>query len=631
MDAGAFLATTLTGLASAASMFLIASGLTLIFGVTRVVNFAHGSFYMLGAYAALSLFGLFEPALGRGGAFWLAVPIAAVLTGIGGVVLEMALLRRIYTAPHALQILATFGVILIVQDAVILAWGYSDHLGPRVPGLTVPLRLMGQRFPLYDLFLIGFASVVFVALWMALNRTRWGTIIRAVTADREMAGILGANHKRLFSAMFFIGCCLAGLAGAVQIPREPANIFMDSHAILGAFVTTVIGGLGSLGGAAIAAVLLGLLQAFGILLFPKITLVLVFLVMAVVLMIRPSGLLGRPDTAVTHELTAGPPQRRMPPALLRALSASGLLLLVLPMLVDSYVIGLFTEVLVFALFALSLNMIMGTGGLMSFGHAAYFGLGAYGAGLAVTHLGARMELAMLVGPIVAGLCAAGFGWFIVRRAGVYLAMLTLAVAQIVWSVSFQWNELTGGDNGVLGLWPAGWARAPSVYYYLTLALTAAAIALIIRALYAPFGYTLRAGRDSPLRAEAIGIDVRRHQWLAFTLSGIGAGLAGSIYTFAKGGLDPSVFGMTTSLDGLVMVLIGGIQSITGPLLGSVVYNLLKAYVMPLTDYWRTILGCVIIALVLAFPRGIAGFVAARWPAARPSLKDLQPSAGHVAD
>ncbi len=607
MDLSFVVVQFLTGLASASNLFLIACGLTIIFGVTRIVNFAHGSFYMLGAYMAYTLVGPLMSALGGVVGFWGAVLLAACAVGLVGVAMEVLLLRRIYRAHELFQLLATFGVVLVMQDLVVVIWGPEELLGPRAPGISGSIEIMGQRFPEYEAVMILAGPAVLGLLWLLFHRTRWGTLVRAATQDREMVGALGVNQGLLFTGVLFLGAFLAGLAGALQLPREPANPFMDFNIIAEAFVVTVIGGMGNVLGAFLAAFIIAELQAFGILIFPKITLVLIFLVMAVVLVIRPWGLLGKPEAPSGHGFATDRP--------LRPLSGKGQLaialllagLLALPLVVDDYGLNLAIEVLVFALFAFSLNFIMGNGGMVSFGHAAYFGLGAYGAALTVKHLGAPMELAILAAPVAAAAGGLLFGWFVVRLSGVYLAMLTLAFAQIVWSIAFQWWEVTGGDNGLIGIWPSSWASGRLVYYYLTLIICGAAIAVLWRAVFAPFGYTLRAGRDSPLRTDAIGIDLRRHQWLGFAFAGTAAGIAGGVFVFSKGNVDPGVLSIPTSVDGLVMVLLGGIQTLTGPLLGGAVFPLLEAYVMPLTDYWRAILGGVIIALVLAFPTGIVGF------------------------
>jgi branched-chain amino acid transport system permease protein len=286
----ALLLQALSGLASASSLFLVASGLTVIFGVSRIVNFAHGSFYMLGAYLAWTL----VTALPRGHlGFWSGVLGAAVLAGLVGAVLEVALLRRIYRSPELFQLLATFGVVLVVQDLALLVWGPADLLGPRAPGLRGSAEVFGLRFPRYELFLIAVGPAVLGLLWLLFNRTRWGLLVRAATEDREITGALGIDQRHLFTGVFFLGSLLAGLGGALQLPRESVNLHMDLSAGVEAFVVVVVGGLGSLPGAFLAALLIGELHAFGILAFPRITLVLVFAVMAVVLVLRPQGLFGR--------------------------------------------------------------------------------------------------------------------------------------------------------------------------------------------------------------------------------------------------------------------------------------------------------------------------------------------------
>ena len=191
----------LAGLASASSLFLVASGLSIIFGVSRVVNFAHGSFYMLGAYVAFSLIQAFG-----GGAlgFWGAVGLAAVAVGLIGVVVETLLLRRLYRSPELFQLVATFGVVLVVQDLALAVWGPDDLLGPRPPGLAGAVTILGHRVPEYDLALIVIGPAVLVLLWLLLNRTRWGILVRAATQDPEMAGALGINQKWLLTGVFFL-------------------------------------------------------------------------------------------------------------------------------------------------------------------------------------------------------------------------------------------------------------------------------------------------------------------------------------------------------------------------------------------------------------------------------------------
>ncbi len=597
------LAQSLSGLATASSLFLVASGLTVIFGVTRIVNFAHGSLYMLGAYLAWTLVG----ALPRGHlGFWGGVLLAVLIVGVIGVLIEVLLLRRIYKSPELFQLLATFGVVLIVQDVALWIWGPQDLLGPRAPGLRGAVDIFGARFPLYDLFLICVGPVVLGLLWLLFHRTRWGTRVRAATADREMVGALGVNQRLLFTTVFFLGAALAGLGGALQLPRESVNLQMDLAIIAEAFVVVVIGGLGSLPGAFLAALLIGQMQAFGILIFPKITLVLVFLVMAVVLILRPYGLLGRPP-ATAHAAPAIEPPYGPPSRALRVIGLVGLAAaLVVPPLMGEFALIVFTEIAIMVLFAASLHFIMGPGGMVSFGHAAYFGMGAYGAALLTAHFAAPMEAGLLAAPLVAGLAGAVFGFFCVRLSGVYAAMLTLAFAQIAWSTAFQWIELTGGDNGILGVWPSDWAAPKLTFYYLALGLCVGATLLLRRSIFSPFGMAMRAQRDSPLRAEAIGLDGFRIRWVAFILAAVAAGIAGGLFAYAKGSVFPSVMAIPRSVDALVMVLLGGVQTVSGPIIGALAFTWAHEQLMRAFEMWRLLLGLLIVALVLFFPQGLAG-------------------------
>ncbi|MGP0091897.1 MAG: ABC transporter permease [Xanthobacteraceae bacterium] len=594
----------LTGLASASSLFLVASGLSIIFGVTRIVNFAHGAFYMIGAYIAYTLTQRFAGAVG----FWGGLVAAALATALLGTLLEMVLLRRIYRAPELFQLLATFGVTLVVEDLVLLIWGPEDLVGPRAPGFRGAVDILGLAVPAYDLLLVGLGPAVLGVLWLIFYRTRWGVLVRAATQDRDMVAALGVNQKWLFTSVFALGVFLAGFGGALQIPRDAASHAMDLSIIVEVFVVVVIGGLGNVLGAFIAAVIVSELNAFGILIFPKISLVLVFLVMACVLVVRPFGLLGRPEGPVRQ--TVGLSIRPWRPMTTReriAVAAIVAVAAALPLCAGKYALTVGAEILIFTLFAASLQFLMTVGGLASFGHAAYFGLGAYGAAFLAKGAGLPMELALLLGPLLGLGGAIVCGWFCVRLSGVYFAMLTLAFAQIAWSIAVQWIEVTGGDNGILGVWPSAWAANPTGFYYLTLAVAVLAIAALRVLVFAPFGYGLRATRDSVLRAEAIGIDRKTTQWIAFAIAGTFAAFAGALLAFLKGSVFPENLAISNSVDGLVMVLLGGIETVSGAIVGAVVYKTLAIWLMSQTDYSKLVLGLIIVGLVVAFPKGIVGF------------------------
>ena len=617
MDYSGFVVQLLNGLAGASSLFLVAAGLSLIFGVTRIVNFAHGSFFMVGIYIAYSFVTRWGASLG----FWPALLLAALAVGVLGALVEMLLLRRIYKAPELFQLLATFALVLVIKDAVLWFWGPEELLGPRAPGLAGSVPILGRNFPAYDLFLIVVGPTVLGMLTLLLTRTRWGTLVRAATQDRDMVSALGVNQAWLFTAVFALGALLAGLGGALQLPREPANMEMDLNTIGAAFVVVVVGGMGSIPGAYAAALLiaeikaiciwLGVVDLFGISIsFSKLTLVVEFLVRAAVLVMRPWGLMGKPQATSRHSGMVEAPLRH--PG--RWFKVGGWLfvaaLVGLPWLtLDSpYLTVLAIDLMIAALFAASLHFIMGPAGMHSFGHAAYFGLGAYAAALLVRSAGIPMELALLLAPLAAGAGALLYGWFCVRLSGVYLAMLTLAFAQITWAICYQWDGFTGGSNGLTGVWPAPWLSDKRTYYYLTLALVTGGVLLLRRVLFSPFGYALRASRDSVLRSDAIGIDVKHMQWAAFVIAGLVAGLGGALFAFSKGSISPESLHVGKSVDGLVMVLLGGLQTLSGPVVGAVTFTWLHDTVARSTDYWRAMLGGIILILVLLFPQGIAGFI-----------------------
>jgi branched-chain amino acid transport system permease protein len=419
---------------------------------------------------------------------------------------------------------------------------------------------------------------------------------------------------------------LAALGGALQIPRDAVHHAMDLRIIVDVFVVVVIGGLGSVVGAFVAAVLVSELNAFGILIFPKISIILVFLVMAVVLIVRPWGLLGKPEAPArrTPGLTVNP-WRPLTSSGRIAVTVALLLAASLPLVAGNYALTVGAEIAIFAIFAASLHFLMSVGGLASFGHAAYFGLGAYGVAFIAKLAGLPMIAALLLGPLLGLLGAVVFGFFAVQLSGVYFAMLTLALSQIVWSVAFQWVGLTGGDNGILGVWPERWAAGPAQFYWLSLAVAALVVAALRIATFSPFGFALRASRDSPLRGEAIGIYGKRIQWTAFVIAGTVAGIGGALFAYLKGSVFPDVLGIPLSVDALVMVLLGGVETVSGAVVGAIVYKALSIWLVSQTDWSKLVLGGFIVLIVVAFPKGIVGTIGSIWHRRPSSAKSALPA------
>jgi branched-chain amino acid transport system permease protein len=598
-----FVAQILTGLANASSLFLVACGLSLIFGVTRIVNFAHGSLYMIGAYIGYTLMQVLPGAFG----FWGAIVLAAIAVGIVGVLVEMLVLRPVYRAPELFQLVATFGVILVIQDLALIIWGPEDLLGPRAPGLRGVYRIMGEPIPKYDIVLLVITPFIALALWWLMTKTRLGVLVRAATQDREMVSALGVNQAWLFTGVFGLGAALAGLGGALQLPKGGADLLMDFTILTPVFVVVVIGGMGSLPGAYLAAIIISVLNVFGVTYLPQSTLVLMFIVMIVVLMIRPYGLFGREEVAGEHG-QVGEPDRPVKPASnrTRMIVVAGLALLALmPLFSSTYTLVLIIDVLIFCLFAASLHFLLGTGGLVSFGHAAYYGGGAYVAALLITHANTPMELAFLLAPLGAGLAALAIGWVCLRLTGVYFAMLTLAFAQLIWSLVFQWGEVTGGDDGLVNIWPAEWLKDTTVYFYFTLICAVSGIVILRHIIHSPLGYALRAARDSQRRAEAMGINTQKVRLIAFGFAGLMGGLAGALFVFSKGSVFPNELEIARSFDALIVVFLGGVKTIAGGVVGAGAFKAIEESLLRF-EYWRLLMGLLIIFIVIAAPHGIVG-------------------------
>jgi branched-chain amino acid transport system permease protein len=303
----------------------------------------------------------------------------------------------------------------------------------------------------------------------------------------------------------------------------------------------------------------------------------------------------------------------------RVLGAILIVLAVAPLVLPPFFLQLLTEIAIVGLFATAFNLLMGFGGMVSFGHAAYFALGAYAAALLVKKAGVPMLLALPVAPLVAGAGALLFGFFIVRLTHTYFAMLSLAFAQIVFTVIFKWKSLTGGDDGLLDVWPPAFLKSPATYYYFTLAVVGLCLSALHAIISSPFGYALRAVRESPRRARFIGVDVRRHQLVAFGLSGLFSGVAGALFAFYNGSVFPDFAYFPKSFEPLVVALLGGVHSFFGPLAGALGFKILEWLISRQWPvYWPLFLGGIVVLVIVVLPQGFVGLVSARRWRTRPT-------------
>ena len=286
----------LDGAVFAAWLFIISVGLTLIYGVMRILNIAHGSLYALGAYAAASLIGLYfgqgyPPILS-----FLLLPLAAVAVGlVAGLLIERGVLRLMYGRDEVVMLLVTYAIFLILEDVIKLIWGVSPYYAFQPYGLFGNVVILGLPYPVYDLATIALAVLIGAAVWLALHRTHAGKLLVAVIHDREMSTAMGVNVTALFTATFVIGAMLAALGGAVSAPKISVVPGIGVEVIVLGFAVVVIGGLGSIGGAMIGAVIVGLSRAAAIHLLPQIELFVIYGIMALVLAVRPYGLFAQPQ------------------------------------------------------------------------------------------------------------------------------------------------------------------------------------------------------------------------------------------------------------------------------------------------------------------------------------------------
>lgn len=277
----------LNGLTNGMLLFLIAAGLTIIFGVMGILNFAHGSLYMLGAYLSYSL--VVQGKLN----FWLALAIAPLIVALVGGILEILFLRRIYQRDVSFQLLLTFAFVLIINDSVRLLWGSAPLTLPLPPLLKTSIAILDRIYPVYNLFIIVIAFVVGMGLWLFLARTRWGKILRAAAQERTMLGVLGINVPRLFTVVFMLSAWLGGIGGVLAAPLRTLSPELADRVIIESFIVAIIGGLGSLPGSLIGAITIGQINAFGILVAPAAQIAFPYILMAITLLFRPQGLFYR--------------------------------------------------------------------------------------------------------------------------------------------------------------------------------------------------------------------------------------------------------------------------------------------------------------------------------------------------
>lgn len=615
------------GIAYGNLLFLIAAGFTLIFGILRVINMAHGSLFLLGAHVAIS-------AATATQSVWAGLIAGALAAALLGAVIERTLLYRIQ-GNYLAQVIVTIGVLMIVGDLCQVYWGGTPRIYTLPESLRASVPLGAMRYPVDRLILVVIGPAIALALWFLIERTATGAKVRASVDDEEIAQAIGVSVPRLRVIVFALGSLLAGLAGALGSTFIGAKPGVDLDIILLALVIVVIGGPGSLVGSYVAALAIGLIDSIGKSLWPEASMFLLFAPMLVVLIVLPHGLFGKPPGAAAAIRQFKPITIACPNWLwsIGEMARQGLArlswpLLALVALLTGIAIPIFGSgflgtvvvlMLIWSMFAIGLNIMLGYGGMPSLGHALFFGAGAYAmAWSGFAGLSAYLGLAAAVAS--ACLAAVFLAAMAVRAREAQLLLVTLAVAQVVWGVVFKWRSVTGGDDGLIHpqAFPSLWSSlSPSNTLYVHVAVAFVAV-LLAYAWFARsnFRLLLTGVRANEPRLLALGFNVDVIRLKAIVLSSVFSGFAGGLYAIYSGFAAPELFSVHTSAKVLLMVVIGMAGTFFGPIIGAVGIIGMEEVFSSWSERTNTLLGALYI-LVALFGFGGIRFVRRQVAARRP--------------
>ncbi len=591
----------LLGLINGAFYAMLSLGLAVIFGMMNIVNFAHGALYMMGALGAWLLLEY----LGVG--YWWALLLAPLGVGLFGILIERTMLRPLYKLDHLYGMLLTFGLSLIIQGVARDWFGSSGQPYAIPAALTGGTNLGFMFLPTYRAWVIVASLVVCLGTWFIIEHTKLGSYLRAATENAPLVQAFGINVPRMIMLTYGAGAALAAFAGVLAAPIYQVSPLMGADVIIVVFAVVVIGGMGSIMGAVVTGFLVGLAEGLTRTFYPQASTTVVFVLMAIVLLLRPGGLFGSKPEAVAgaHAVIEAPPSS---PKVERAVfAAMAVLLLIAPAFVYP---GFLMKAMLFGLFACAFNLIAGYGRLVSFGHAMFLGSAGYVCGHAAKVWGLPPELAILAGTATAALLGLASGWLAIRRSGIYFAMVTLALGQMVYFVALQ-APFTGGEDGLQNI-PRGTLFGlfnladPKVLYLFVLAIFLLSFLLIARVVKSPFGQVLQAIREHEPRAQSLGFSTDRYKLVAFTLSATLAGLAGSTKAVVVQLATLTDVHWTMSGEVLLMAFLGGVGTLYGPLVGAFIVIAMQTYLASLGQWVTVIHGAIFVACVLAFRRGLVG-------------------------
>jgi len=591
----------LVGLINGSFYALLSLGLAIIFGLLNVVNFTHGVQYMMGALAAWVLLAK----LGIG--YWPALVIAPIVVGAIGIALEQLFLKRTYRLDHLYGLVLTFGLALVVEGLFLQVFGSAGQPYAIPESLRGVIDLGFMFLPIYRGWVILASVVVCFATWYVIEKTRLGAYLRAATENPGLVQSFGINVPRMMMLTYGGAVALAAFAGVMAAPIYQVSPLMGSNIMIVVFAVVVIGGMGSIAGAVIGGFALGVVEGLTKVFYPQASTTAIFVIMALVLLLRPAGLLGRSarvqaSTFLADAVVAAPSAGRTTVgyALAAALLAAPFVFYPLFLM----------KALCFAIFAGAFALLAGHAGMLSFGHAVYFGAAAYVTAYGMKAWQLSPELGILAGTATAAALGLAFGWLAIRRQGIYFAMVTMALAQMIYFVAVQ-APFTGGEEGIQGV-PRGRLfglldlEQPLVMYYFVLAVFAASFFAIHRIVHSPFGQVLKGISQNEPRVVSLGYRTQQFRLLAFVLSATLAGVAGSTKALVVKLASLADVYWTMSGEVLLMALIGGLGTLLGPVVGAFLVIGLGDYLATIGAWVTIIEGAIFVVCVLAFRRGMVG-------------------------
>ena len=601
----------LLGLINGSFYAMLSLGLAVIFGMLNVINFTHGAQYMMGAFVAWMLLKY------AGVSYWWSLLIAPVVVGISGIVFERLFLARIYKLNHLYGLLLTFGMSLIIQGL------FRNEYGVSGLAYAIPAALRGGNdlgfmvLPNYRGWVIAISLIVCLSTWLVIEKTKLGSYLRAATENPALVRAFGVNVPRLITLTYGLGVALAAFAGVLAAPIYSVSPNMGADLMIVVFAVVVIGGMGSILGSIIVGFGLGVAEALTKVFYPEFSATVIFVIMVLVLMLKPAGLFGRQAAVSDAQASMAPTgsirHDRDDAGLHRNIFIGiGLALIAAPFVL--YPI-LLMKVLCFALFACAFNLLLGFGGLMSFGHAAYFGAASYMSAYAIKAWGMPPEIAIVLGTLSGAALGVAFGVIAIRRQGIYFSMVTMALAQLIFFISLQ-APFTGGEDGIQSV-PRGHLfgfldlKNDMTLYFVVVVIFMAGLLFIYRIIHSPFGQVIKAIRDNEPRAISLGYRVNEYKICLFVLSTAIAGLAGATkaVVFQLASLNDVHWSM--SGEPVLMTLVGGLGTIFGPLLGATIIITMQDYLATLGSWVFIAQGIVFVVCVMLFRDGIIG-VLGRW-------------------